>query len=282
MSDSPLLDAILAPGALSVLFQPIFDVSSDGVRLHAVESLTRGPCGTNAERTDVLFDYIRRKREEPRVDRACVTAALDAARQLPGHLRLGVNVHASTLGRDPEFVVFFADAAESRGFKLSDLILEIVEHAPYWDGPAFLNALDGLRQIGVAIALDDVGLGQSNYRMILDCRPNYFKVDRYLVHGAHADFYRQAVLESVSRLAEKFGARVVAEGVEDEADLAEMTQLGIRLIQGHWFSPAVPASAIAEAATRGGDRWRRWHSEVHPQPAHVKDIRLVTTGSTTS
>lgn len=245
MREPSLLDSVLEPGGLSVLFQPIVEVNGGAPRVHALEALVRGPQGTNLESADVLFEYVRRKHEEMLVDRACVEAIFAAARELPDGLGLSLNVHASTLSRDLEFLPFLGDAADRRGLELARLTVEIVEHAPPWDGPSFLSALAGLRQIGVEIALDDVGLGQSNYRMILDSKPDYFKIDRYFVHGAHADFHRQAVLESVYRLARTFGARVVAEGVEEPSDLLALKALGIGLVQGNLFSPPRPLAELA-------------------------------------
>ena len=243
-----LLDAILEPGGLSVVFQPIFEVAPGTRRLHAYECLMRGPQGTNMESANILFDYVRRKREEPRVDRACAELALREAARLPAEARINVNVHASTLGRDPEFLVFLGDTADINGIAPERLTVEIVEHAPPWDGPTFLNALGALRSIGARIALDDVGLGQSNFRMILECRPDYFKVDRYFAAGVHADYHRQAVFESVSQLARRFGGRVVAEGVESETDLTALIRLEVDLVQGHLFSPARTLAALAEDA----------------------------------
>lgn len=245
MSEPSLLDSILDPGGLTVLFQPIVELDGPAPRLHAMEALVRGPHGTNLESADVLFEYVRRKHEEVVVDRACVEAIFSAADRLPEAVGLSLNVHASTLSRDLEFLPFLGAAAASHGIEFTRLIVEIVEHAPPWDGPPFLAALDGLRQIGVRIALDDVGLGQSNYRMILDSKPDYFKIDRYFVKGAHADFYRQAVLDSVYRLAHEFGARVVAEGVEDAIDLATLRSLGIGLVQGNFFSQPRPLALLA-------------------------------------
>ena len=123
----------------------------------------------------------------------------------------------------------------------------IVEHAPEWAGPGLAEALDALRHIGVRIALDDVGLGQSNFRMILDCRPDVFKIDSYFVKGCHADFYRQAVLESVAMLASRFGSRVVAEGVECREDVDTLARLGITFFQGHFFSPALASPQLADS-----------------------------------
>ena len=242
-----LLDQILEPGGLTVHFQPILELRDETRRLYGLECLIRGPKGTNLESADVLFDYVRRKREESLVDRACVKAAFESARHVPGQPQLSINVHASTLGRDHEFLVFLGDVADVNAISLNDVTVEIVEHAPPWDGRSFLGALEGLRRIGVRIGLDDVGLGQSNYRMILDCRPDYFKVDRYFALGCAKDPYRQAVLESIHELARRFGGRVVAEGVEQQEDLAAIQAIGIDLVQGFLFSPAAPLPALIEA-----------------------------------
>jgi EAL domain-containing protein (putative c-di-GMP-specific phosphodiesterase class I) len=242
-----LLDQILEPGGLSVHFQPILELRDGGRRVYGLECLIRGPKGTNLESADVLFDYVRRKREESLVDRACVKAAFESARVAPGRQRLSINVHASTLGRDHEFLVFLGDVADVNAVSLSDVTVEIVEHAPPWDGRSFLGALEGLRRIGVRIGLDDVGLGQSNYRMILDCRPDYFKVDRYFALGCAKDPYRQAVLESIHELARRFGGRVVAEGVETQEDLGAINAIGIDLVQGFLFSPPLPLGALVDA-----------------------------------
>jgi len=241
-----LLDTLLEPGGLTVHFQPIVEIVGSTHHVYGFESLIRGPKGTNLESADVLFDYVRRKREESLVDRACVRAAFEAARGLTGSPRISVNVHASTLGRDHEFLVFLGDVADVNAIALSDLTVEIVEHAPPWDGRSFLGALDGLRRIGVRIALDDVGLGQSNYRMILDCRPDYFKIDRYFADGCSKDPYRQAVLESIAELARKFGGRAIAEGVEEPEDLAAISEIGIDLVQGFLFSRAEPVEKLVE------------------------------------
>ena len=96
-------------------------------------------------------------------------------------------------------------------------MVEIVEHAPPLDVPGFRRALAELREAGLTIALDDVGLGQSNYKMILDVRPDIYKLDRYLVAGAWNDPYRQVILDSLARMVRRLEARAVAEGVEDTA-----------------------------------------------------------------
>ncbi len=245
MSDT-ILDRLRAPGAITVVFQPIVEARGERAQIHALECLTRGPVGTFVESPYVLFEYVRRKGEEAAIDRVCVAAALRSAATLPSGPRLCLNVHASTLGRDPGFPAFLRETAESLGIDPSRITVEIVEHAPPHDGPAFARAIAQLRSSSMRIALDDVGLGHSNYKMIVDTRPDYFKIDRFFVRAVQDDPYRLAVLESVARLAEKVGARVVAEGVEDLDELTAVQRLGIELIQGFLF--ARPLSAAAACA----------------------------------
>ena len=251
MSEPCLMDRILEPGALSVRFQAVYEVHAHVLLGHYIECLIRGPKGTSAESPEILFEYARKKNREAEVDRRCVSVILAAARTLPGHVRLGLNVHASTLALDPGFVEFLADETRRHGVDADRLVVEIVEHAPPWDVEAFRLAREALRALGAAIALDDVGLGHSNFMMILECRPNYFKIDRYFVHGARTDIYRQAVLSSVAQLALPFDARVVAEGVETEADLEAVRQAGIDLVQGYLFGQ--PGAEVSLAALRPRD-----------------------------
>ncbi|HEX9631884.1 MAG TPA: EAL domain-containing protein [Gemmatimonadales bacterium] len=92
--------------------------------------------------------------------------------------------------------------------------------------------------------------------MILECRPDYFKIDAFLVAGAHGDYYRRAVLRSIVELAASFGGTAIAEGVESAADLRTVLSEGVRTVQGYLL--ARPAAAhmlgggelLARAASR--------------------------------
>jgi len=238
------LNAILEPGGITPVYQPICAVSEGKTTLAGFECLSRGPKGTNFESAQVLFEYVRLKREETLVDRACIMAALMNAPK-DESVRLSVNGHASTVGRDASFVPFLCDLAERAGIPCARLTLEIVEHAPPWDGARFSAALDQLRERGIRIALDDVGLGQSNFKMILDARPDYLKIDKYFVELCDSDTHRQAVIDSVARLASHFGAEVVAEGVERVEVRDALLRYGVRLMQGYLYSKPLSAQDAA-------------------------------------
>jgi hypothetical protein len=66
-----LLHRVFAPGGITARFEPVVDVSCNPVGCAYLEGLVRGPAGTNLERADVLFSYIRRKRESARMESAC-------------------------------------------------------------------------------------------------------------------------------------------------------------------------------------------------------------------
>lgn len=241
---SRLWDLILQPNGLTTVFQPIFDARGGPLQLFALEALTRGPEHTNIERSETLFEYVRRTRREAEVDLLAMAAALREASRLSALPCLSMNVHAVTVERECGLPIWLADQAAEHAVALDRIIIEIVEHAPPWSGRQFLENLDRLRCLGIRIALDDVGLGQSNFRMIVDCRPDLLKIDRHFVDGCHADPLRRAVLESISELACRLGARSVAEGVEDERDVATVTALGITLYQGYLFCRPSPVAAL--------------------------------------
>jgi len=240
-----LLRQCLEPGQLSVLFQPIVDVSGSEHGVHALECLIRGPKGTSLRSPEKLFALAREKGVEGTLDRACIGAALEAAATLPGQPDLSLNLHASTLSTDRELKEVLEAAASANSVETSRLIIEIVEQTPPRDLPTFRRVLDDLRRMGARIALDDVGLGHSNYGMILEVRPDYLKIDRFFVKGIRADFYRQAILESVCHLCHRVGARVIAEGIDNEADLETARAVGVDLLQGFLFSEPQPAAEYA-------------------------------------
>lgn len=241
-----LLDRVLQPGALSVRFQPIYDIRPASPQPHSIECLIRGPHRSTLEAPDLLFEYARRKREEANVDRAAIATIADAAATVHPDSRLHVNVHASTLGRDTSFAGFMRRVFENRGVELTRVVVEIVEHTDYVEEKAFLRSLAELRAAGCSIALDDVGSGRANFRMMLVCQPSLLKIDRVLVQGVAQDVYRRAILGSLRRLADDFGIAIVVEGIEVQPDLDAVRELGIEYAQGYLMArPMTSAELLA-------------------------------------
>lgn len=247
-----LAERLLAPGGLTPVFQPIVRLRRPAPVLHAYECLTRGPEGTNLHAADVLFEYVRAKRLEYPIDLACVETALRAAARLPRTPPLSLNVHGVTLATEEGFDEALARIAAETAIDPSRLTIEIVEHSPALDTRKFRESLARLRALGVSIALDDVGLGQSNYRMMIDVEPEYLKIDRYFVTGCETDPKRRAILESIVDLGRRFGSEAIAEGVERPEELDVLRGLGIQLVQGYLFGRPAPADELAAAGFAAG------------------------------
>jgi EAL domain-containing protein (putative c-di-GMP-specific phosphodiesterase class I) len=247
----PLLETILDPQNLSVRFQPIFRIGDAENRVHSVEALIRGPRGTPFESALILFDYVRRKREERAVDHACLAAIFAEAVHLPPEFRINVNVHAATLGQQPGFVDSFRQLAKKHALSLDRFTVEIVEYAPTCDIPELAHTIAQLREARIRVALDDVGLGQSNYRMMLDCHPEYFKLDAYFVRGLKDDSKRRAVVESVVAFGRALQSAVVAEGAESMEDIAMLAEMGVEFVQCNLLCPAVTLEELLVSGVVG-------------------------------
>jgi EAL domain-containing protein (putative c-di-GMP-specific phosphodiesterase class I) len=247
-----LMERVIKPGAITALFQPILSIIDDEPRIVAAEGLARGPKDTTLESPDFLFEFARRKNEESIVDRAAIAAILREARRLPSDLPLHLNVHASTLGRDGCFVDFLRKTSTSLGIDPGRLTLEIVQHSNFIEETTFVGALAELRASGISIALDDVGVGMSNFRMMLIARPTKLKIDRSLVTGVAVDVYQQATMRAIRLLADQVHAELVAEGVETVDDLKALRTLGIEFAQGYLFSRPCSAADVTELMARQG------------------------------
>lgn len=258
-----MLETILDPTTLSVVFQPIFEIGKGVKRIDSLEALIRGPRRTHFHRADVLFDYVRRKKAETAVDQSCFTAVCDAASSLPEDIRINVNVHAATLGQNCGFVDFFRRCAKRHSLKLDRFTIEIVEHAPTCDASQLTATIAQLRDLGVRIALDDVGLGQSNYRMMLDCDPEYFKLDGYFVRDLNHDPKRRAVVSSLVALAKTLESAVVAEAVASQEDLMLISELGVDLVQANILCAAMPLEELQKLGHIEASPFARALTESH-------------------
>ena len=110
---------------------------------------------------------------------------------------------------------------------------------------------DGLRELGVSIALDDFGSGYSSLEYLGRLPVDILKIDRSLVERAHLEPQRQEVLKAILHIADRLGLETIVEGVEREAQRATLLDLGFRQAQGFLFAAAAPlGDALALSAIR--------------------------------
>ncbi|MCL6442297.1 MAG: EAL domain-containing protein [Alicyclobacillus sp.] len=142
--------------------------------------------------------------------------------------------------------------------KPEQLVLELVEFIPFDDNlVTFSESLRNLRSFGIRIAFDDVGVGGASLRALVHLEPDFVKLDRSLVQGVSRSPAKQKLLSYFAAYMD-WTDSVIAEGVEDAADLAVVQAAGISLSQGHYWSPPLPLSSLPNWHRKmGGSNSRR-------------------------
>ena len=129
--------------------------------------------------------------------------------------------------------------------------LEITEGMLTHSSKDVIAMMDELAALGVSLALDDFGTGYSSLAYLKRFPIDTLKIDRSFVTGIPQDGDDCAIAGAIISMAQRLGHRVIAEGVETRAQLEFLRSLGCQEIQGHYFSPPVPASSF-EAMLQSG------------------------------
>jgi diguanylate cyclase (GGDEF)-like protein len=129
---------------------------------------------------------------------------------------------------------------EEIGLHPQQVIIEITENAPTVDYPQLREAVHYYRNMGFEIAIDDLGEGFSGLRLWSELRPDYIKIDQHFIQGINLDPIKLQFVRSIQDIAAKSGARIIAEGIETEAELIVVRDLGIAFGQGYHIARPNP------------------------------------------
>ncbi|GAA2633462.1 putative bifunctional diguanylate cyclase/phosphodiesterase [Paractinoplanes durhamensis] len=243
---SELHNAIIR-NELFLLYQPVFDIATG--RLHGAEALVRwkhpargfvspGDFIPVAERSGLIVPlgaWVLRE--------ACRQLAAWKAEYGPGAIKaINVNVAVRQL-RESGFVDEVAAVLAEYGLLPGNLVIEITESSVA-DGRQVRETLNALHEMGVRLALDDFGTGQSSLSLLRAFPVDVLKLDKSFVDGIAdgEDRGRLAVAAAVAQLAEYLGLSAVAEGIESEAQLDRLRDMGYRLGQGFFMAKPLPAN----------------------------------------
>jgi EAL domain-containing protein (putative c-di-GMP-specific phosphodiesterase class I) len=246
---------------VQIAYQPIFDLHSN--ECLGIEALARFP--PPFTRPDLTFAAAETFRLNVELERLVVSKAWSVLPLLGPAQFLALNVAPTTLIR-------LAHRANIRDdICLSQVVVEVTEHAAVESYAAMHRELDPLRKRGLRIAVDDAGAGYASLRHVLELQPDFIKIDRSLIHGIASDHARRVAASAFLSLALDLGSKVVAEGVERPADLAVARELGIHAAQGYLLgkpttSPARASRWIKGETPPGLQPTRRARSASKPRP----------------
>jgi diguanylate cyclase (GGDEF)-like protein/PAS domain S-box-containing protein len=165
-------------------------------------------------------------------------------------INISVNLSAVQVSRRSLPDVVHA-VLRSSGLDPACLSLEITETVMVRDAEGLGDTLQALKALGVRLVLDDFGTGYSSLNYLTRLPLDVLKVDRSFVDGLGSEPRDTAITETIIAMSRALSLDVVAEGVETEEHVRELTRLGCGLAQGFHFSRAVPAHEITHALEHG-------------------------------
>jgi PAS domain S-box-containing protein len=228
--------SIISRRAFQPVFQPIVDLALDTVV--GFEGLTRFTDGSDPETTFAEASAVDLGKE---LEMVTLQASLVAAADLPPSAWLNVNA-------SPDLILAGKPLRSLLHGYRRHLVLEVTEHSAIADYPVFRAAMAALGP-NVEFAVDDAGAGFSSLRHILELRPAFVKLDRWLVSGIEADDARQAMIAGLRHFARSTGCRLIAEGIETDREFAALRSLNIHMGQGYLLGRPAAISA-AQAGSR--------------------------------
>lgn len=232
------LEHAVSNGELSVVFQPIHRLTSG--RISASEALLRWTDGDGV--TWSPSDFIPVAEESglivPIGDRlidevARRVAALHAVRKMT---RVSVNLSPRQLSQ-PNVVAHIERALSTHDVPAASITFEVTETLAIVDFEFAASVLQGLRNLGCRIGLDDFGTGQSSLSYLRRLPVDFIKIDKSFVDAVDVDDQSCAIVEAVLGMAHALGLEIVAEGVERPTQLSILNSLGCDFGQGFLLGP---------------------------------------------
>ncbi len=256
----------LRSGQMRLHYQPVVDAHS-GVLLGA-EALVRWE---HPERGLITpREFIAVAEQTGLVVELGAWTLEEAARQLVRwaneglSLWVAVNVSARQL-RGGMLARQYREAVAVSGCDPQRLEIELTEHTLVEDVHENLRILTELRDLGARIAIDDFGTGLSSLAYLKRLPIDKIKIDRSFVSDLPSDRSDAAIIAAAASMARVLGLRVVAEGVETEAQRAAVCALGCELAQGYLYSKPLDAALFAA--------WARLR-----EPAAAAGVDVTTAG----
>lgn len=227
------LRELLASRQLHVLFQPIADVAVGGI--FGYEALIRGPSDSPLHSPLTLFDTAMACGALSELDHLCRRLAIERFGQLdlPGRLFLNVTPETITQTDGPRGRTL--QYLEAAGLSPERVVIELTEHTPIKDYRVMQEAVEHYREMGFAIAIDDLGSGYGGLRHWTELRPEYVKIDGHFAQNIHEDPVKRQFVRSMREIAKELDSRLVVEGIETREEYAVIASLGIELAQGYYL-----------------------------------------------
>ncbi len=180
-----------------------------------------------------------------------IAQALEDAKDWDPGLSLSVNISPLQL-RDPWFAQKLLKLLVESNFPPHRLEIEITESCLHENLGLVQTLFSSLKNQGIRVSLDDLGTGYSSLTQLRDLPFDRIKIDRSFVSNLANDRDSAAIVDTLTRLGERLGLPITAEGVETDEVLKKLQDYGPLKAQGYFYGKPQPASTTRKLlATRG-------------------------------
>ncbi|WP_319499163.1 EAL domain-containing protein [uncultured Cohaesibacter sp.] len=227
---------------LTVHFQPIIDIRSH--RVAALEALARWESPMVGTVSPAVFIPIaERSGKVGEITLILLKKALAVASEWPRDVNLSFNLSAHDVSSVERVAKLAAVVMQSR-VDPRRIDFEITETAAMGNVAQTRAAVAALKTLGCGISLDDFGTGFSSLTQLHAFPLTTIKIDRSFVSELDKKPASYKIVKSLLALSRDMGVECIVEGVETAEELAVVTGLGGRYVQGYYWSPPVPASEL--------------------------------------
>ncbi len=171
-----------------------------------------------------------------------------------GLIRIAVNVSARQF-EQKNIIERVCEILAETGLDPKYLELELTESLVLQDEAAVFQAFSVWKNMGIRVAIDDFGTGYASLSYSKRFPFDVLKIDKSFIHNIADDRQNAAITVAIIQMAHSMNMTVVAEGVEDERELAFLCEHGCDEIQGYFFSKALPRADFEELLKSG----KNWH-----------------------
>ena len=230
--DTSWFEDALRNDRFTTFFQPIVDTHGPVVFAH--ECLIRLFADRPYNGGEIIDAAISRGRIHLFDSYARRLSVRNASSQFVPGTKVFINFTPSSI-YDPVFCMASTlEEMSKTSLQPSDIVFEVVESDQVSDVKHLQRICDYYRNAGFGFALDDVGTGSSSLQMMCDLKPDYIKLDKSLISKISDPMYMTAV-QKLTEMADQFGLKVIAEGIETSETMEMLQQTGIYLMQGYYF-----------------------------------------------
>ncbi len=245
-SDSPLrvddfsgeLNRLLQNRLVTTLLQPVVDARDSTI--FGYEALSRGPSDSPLHSAAMLFETAERCGQTDALETLCLQLAAEKWAYFGMPQRLFVNVSPDKLLPPGFHTPHLESQLKAYGLKPANIVIELSERYPTTDLAGLQKSLNWLKSEGFLIAIDDLGSGYSGLKLWSELKPDFVKIDRHFIRDIQDDLVKREVVRTVVDLSARLDCQLIAEGIETEAELRVVSELGIKLFQGFLFGRPKP------------------------------------------